>query len=90
MYVSHLQLRKMSPEDKRDIHDLTTDKWQGQQANPGQKHFQAWKMGSKYSKFRSPSSTPREWNKLSPDWNPPAAAFEGQGSAALEFPREKL
>lgn len=33
---------------------------------------------------------PREWNKLSPAWGPPAAAFEGQGSAALEFPREKL
>ena len=33
---------------------------------------------------------PREWNKLSPAWGPPDAAFEGQGNADLEFPREKL
>ena len=56
----------------------------------GQKHFQAWKMGHKHSELRSPRSPPREWNKLRPDRKPPAAASEGQGSAALGSPREEL
>ena len=33
---------------------------------------------------------PPEWNKLRPDRKLPAAASEGQGSAALGFPREEL